>query len=41
MTPLDALLREIGVIAAPRVIEKPPQPVTGWTPQKPGQELPF
>lgn len=38
MTPFDALLREIGVIApkpAPRVPER------GWTPATPGQEPPF
>ena len=43
MTALDALLREIGVIAppAPKQPSPPHVPATGWKPAFPGEECPF
>lgn len=39
MTPFEALLREIGVMA-PKPAPQP-VPATGWKPTYPGQEPPF
>lgn len=39
MTPFEAFLREIGVIAPKPAPAAPP--ATGWKPATPGQEPPF